>query len=122
VATPAAAVPARKPQGDEIVVDGLDDSAWGSPSSPTDPPHEELPTTFDPSLHGAAAVPAARVVKQYKLLTPRDRYFEGKFDLARLEEALNHFARDGWAVRGMATPHVMGFQGEKEELVVLLER
>lgn len=110
-------------RGDEIVVDGLDDGAWATATAAGASPRVEPPASvaatqdFQP-IRG----PDPGTIKQYKLLTPRDRYFEGKFDLARLEEALNHFARDGWVVRGMATPHVVGFQGEKEELVILLER
>ena len=57
------------------------------------------------------------------MLTQKDRWFEGKFELAKLEEALNHYARQGWSVRAMATPLVTGFSGgPREEIVVLLER
>ena len=49
--------------------------------------------------------------------------FEGKFDLARLEEALNHYARQGWVARSMIIPHLKAFTGVLEEvIVVLLER
>ncbi len=113
----------RQPQGDEIVVEGLDDAAWASaPSTEQSHPHDESPATFDPHVQGVATVDSTRTAKQYKVLTPRDRYFEGKFDLARLEDALNHFAREGWVVKGVATPHVVSFHGEKEELVIFLER
>ena len=86
----------------------------------------------------AAAVEPARVPKrdrpssppsragqgrEYKLLTPRDKIFDGKFDLARLEEALNHYGRQGWTVKSMSTPHVKNFAGVLEEMiVVVLER
>ena len=61
--------------------------------------------------------------REYKLLTSRDKYFEGKFDLPRLEEALNHYGRKGWTVKAMSTPHLKGFSGALEEtIVVLLER
>ncbi len=70
-----------------------------------------------------APEPAETPRRHYKVLTQKDRYFEGKFDLARLEEALNHYAGEGWVVRAMATPHVTGFSGgPREEIVVLLER
>ena len=62
-------------------------------------------------------------VKEYKLLTQKDKWFEGKFDLPRLEEAINHYAHRGWKVRAMTTAQVAGFSGGvKEELVVLMER
>ena len=48
---------------------------------------------------------------EYKVLTAKDKYFDGKFDLTRLEEALNHFGRQGWTSRSMSTPHVKGFTG-----------
>ena len=57
------------------------------------------------------------------MLTQKDRFFEGKFELSRLETALNHYAAQGWVVRAMATPLVTGFSGgPREEIVVLLER
>ncbi len=49
--------------------------------------------------------------------------FEGKFDVARLEETLNHFARQGWVVKAMSNSHLKDFGGgTKEEVIVLLER
>ena len=119
---------------DGIAVSGLDDSAWSAaPAVAVAPPpvavpapvtdHDEAASSFSaaPIEPPAAALVAAAT--QYKLLTQKDKWFEGKFDLARLEEALNHYAHQGWVVRSMATPHVMGFSGGmKEEIVVLLER
>ena len=73
----------------------------------------------------ALSIPASRSpeAREYKVLTAKDKFFDGKFDLARLEEALNHFGRQGWTVKSMSTPHVKGFSGALEEtIVVLLER
>jgi hypothetical protein len=82
---------------------------------------ELAPSVFTPAHHEGEH--ADGPVKQYKLLTQKDKWFDGKFDLGKLEEALNHYARQGWVVRAMSTPHVMGFTGvTKEEIVVLLER
>jgi hypothetical protein len=82
---------------------------------------ELAPAVFTPAHHEAEHPDGP--VKQYKLLTQKDKWFDGKFDLGKLEEALNHYARQGWVVRAMSTPHVMGFTGvTKEEIVVLLER
>jgi hypothetical protein len=40
-----------------------------------------------------------------------------------MEDAINQLAHQGWAARGMITPHLKGFTGTLEEvIVVLLER
>jgi len=111
---------------DLIEVDGLDEAAWSSAPVAT----EEHDTDQDhpehhagESDHAFSAHPEGHAIKQYRLLTPKDKYFEGKFDLDRLEQALNHFARQGWVLKGMATPLVAGFSGgDKEILVIVLER
>lgn len=124
-----AAVPARPGAvhkvADGIEVDGLDANAWTAGGGAV-PETKELPSG-DAHVSAPHAVPHAgprpNGTKEYKLLTPRDKCFEGKFSLERLEEALNSFALQGWAVKSMVTPHVVGFSGTaKEELVVLLER
>jgi hypothetical protein len=62
-------------------------------------------------------------LKEYKVLTSKDKIFDGKFDLGRLEEALNHFAREGWIVKAMSNPQVKNFTGGmQEEIVIILER
>ncbi len=109
-----------------IAVDGLDASAWAVAS---DHPPEIL------KGEGEAAAPEAgdaahsfephdaSGLKEYKVLCSRDKLFEGKFDVQRLEEALNYFSKQGWIVKGMSTPHLKDFGGGmKEELVILLER
>ena len=46
-----------------------------------------------------------------------------QIDLARLEDALNHYARLGWTAKAMSIPHFKGYSGAMEEMiVVLLER
>jgi hypothetical protein len=113
--------------GDSIEVDGLDPSIWASTAAvgvavavaPEAPPREHR----EPSPAFTASPPDGGPARQYKVLTQKDRFFEGKFELPRLEDALNHYARQGWVVRAMATPHVTGFSGgPREEIVVLLER
>ena len=59
---------------------------------------------------------------QYKVLTQRDKWFGGKFDAERLEQALNFLAQQGWVVRSMVAGTIGGISGNREELVVLLER
>ena len=123
---PAAVVSSQAARGASIDVDGLDASNWSATSVATvevEHHHEQ-----DHEADGFTASPQApphveAQPRQYKVLCQKDKFFEGKFDLARLEDALNHYARQGWAVRAMSTPHVMGFSGgPREEIVVLLER
>lgn len=60
--------------------------------------------------------------QRYKVITQRDRFFAGKFDPDRLEDAINAYAGDGWRVCGMATTLYMTLAGKREEVVVLMER
>ena len=121
-----AAAPAASGHGDVIAVEGLDDSSWSTTADDhSAPAHEAAMTAFVPheeDAHVSAPEPHHGAVKQYKILTPKDKVFENRFDLARLEEVLNRFAKDGWCVRSMATPQLASFTGEKEEFVILLER
>ncbi|MFO0909408.1 MAG: hypothetical protein U0794_13830 [Isosphaeraceae bacterium] len=120
VAARVATAVGRRGDDDTIQVEGLDDSAWATTTvAPVEhePEHEHEAASgaFDPHHETGDH-------KHYKLVTPKDKYFEGKFELDKLEEYLNLLARQGWVVRGMATPHVNIFGSEKEQLVVLLER
>ena len=117
-----ASAPAQAERGDTIAVDGLDDAEWTSApaAAALEMPHEDAPPAFtaahEPHHEGQAG-------KEYKVLTSKDKFFNNKFEIGLLEPALNHYARLGWVVRSMATPHVTGFSGgPREELVVLLER
>jgi hypothetical protein len=126
-AFPAAVVEA--PGG--IEVEGLDASSW---SLSTDvgvalkaeaqaEPTADAESRAEPSSAFVPAGPAPGGAREYKLLTPKDKFFDGKFELPRLEEALNHYARQGWSVKAVSTPHVKGFSGALEEwITVLLER
>ena len=122
---PAARTAAPVHQG--IAVEGLDAEAWSlAPESSTQIP------AFAPTEHPAeppAASPSRSSVhhdgpfKEYKLLTSRDKSFEGRFDIARLEVVLNQLARQGWTAKSICLPHLKNFQGAmQEEVVVLLER
>lgn len=129
VPTPGPVAPAH----DGIAVEGLDASAWSlAPDQSSlfkavaNPEHTgDAPAA--PAAHAASAesftVQHGGPIKEYKLLTSRDKLFEGKFDLARLEETLNNLARQGWIAKSMCLPHLKNFQGAmQEEVVVLLER
>jgi hypothetical protein len=62
-------------------------------------------------------------VKQYKVLTQKDKWFSGKFDPQKLEEALNAYAEQGWIVKATATASIPGFMStSRDELIVILER
>jgi hypothetical protein len=110
-----------------IEVEGLDASSWALPTETANAlklegehPAETIPASSS-SFAPAASAPAGP--REYKLLTSRDKAFEGRFDLPRLEEALNQYARQGWVAKAMSTPHLKGFTGALEEVVVvLLER
>lgn len=111
-----------------IAVEGLDASAWsasGDHSGELVRPVAETSSATaeqnDSSSNFVAHEPKAR--KEYKIICSRDKLFDGKFDIVRLEEAINFFARDGWVVKSMCTPHLKMFsETAKEEVVVLLER
>ena len=110
-----------------IEVEGLDASSWSLSTEVVVGLKAVATAEPDPPVDGGTAFVAAEsgpaATREYKLLTPKDKIFEGKFDLPRLEEALNHFGRQGWAVKTMSTPHLKGFSGALEEtIVVLLER
>ncbi len=61
-------------------------------------------------------------MKQYKVLTQKDKWFSGKFDPARLEEALNSYAEQGWRLVSCATADIPGFGGSRQEFIAVLER
>jgi hypothetical protein len=60
--------------------------------------------------------------KQYKVLTQKDKWFSGKFDPEKLEQALNSYASQGWRLRGVATASIPGLGGAREEMVFVMER
>ncbi len=116
---------AHTPEG--IQVEGLDASTWSLSTETGSTLQAEARPDPGPGQHDSSAhvegSSAPRAVPQYKLLTSKDKYFDGKFDLTRLEEALNHFAKQGWTVKSMTLPHIKGYGGVTEEtVVVLLER
>jgi hypothetical protein len=60
--------------------------------------------------------------REYKVLSQKDKWFSGKFDPAQLEAALNSYAKQGWRVIAVTTASIPGFGGNREELIVVLER
>jgi hypothetical protein len=61
-------------------------------------------------------------MKEYKVMTQKDRFFAGKFDPEKLESAINSYASQGWEVKAVATASIPSFGGSREEMIVVLER
>jgi hypothetical protein len=61
-------------------------------------------------------------MKEYKVLTQKDRFFGGKFDPEKLEKAINSYASEGWAVISIASASIPSLTGTREEMIVVMER
>ena len=61
-------------------------------------------------------------VKEYKVLTQKDKWFSGKFDPSKLEQALNAYAQQGWTLVTCAAADIAGFGTTRQEFVAVLER
>ncbi|NDC75089.1 DUF4177 domain-containing protein [bacterium] len=62
-------------------------------------------------------------MKEYKVLTQKDKWFSGKFDPEKLEQAINAYAAQGWRVAAASTATFPGIlSGNREEMVVIMER
>jgi len=61
-------------------------------------------------------------MKEYLVLTMKDRWFSGKFDPVKLQEALNAYAQQGWVLKSTATADIPGFGGARQEFIAILER
>ena len=62
-------------------------------------------------------------MKEYKVLTQKDKWFSGKFDPMKLEAALNAYAQQGWRLASCATADFpSGFGGARQEFIAVLER
>lgn len=61
-------------------------------------------------------------MKEYKVLTQKDKWFSGKFDPVILEQAINSYAQQGWVVKAAVTAQIPGFGGAREECLIILER
>lgn len=124
-AAPQPAPPSTTLEG--IVVEGLDD-AWATPSAPDPAAPVSVPTAAaavepPPAPRPLPTPPRGGPFREYRLLSSRDKIFEGKFDLPRMEEIINQMALEGWVAKTMCLPHTKNFQGVvQEEVVVLLER
>lgn len=62
-------------------------------------------------------------MKQYKVLSQKDKWFSGKFDPQRLENAINAYAQQGWIVKAAFTAEIPGIMSHsREEAIIVLER
>ena len=61
-------------------------------------------------------------LREYKVITQKDKWFSGKFDPEKVEGILNSYAKQGWSFKGVATASIPGFGGQREEIVIILER
>ena len=62
-------------------------------------------------------------MKEYKVLSQKDKWFSGKFDPAALETALNSYAKQGWYVVAAFSADIPAlFGGARQEAVIVLER
>ena len=52
----------------------------------------------------------------------KGRFFSGKFDPAKLEEMLNSYAGEGWALKAVTTAEIPGAFGSREEIIFIIER
>lgn len=61
-------------------------------------------------------------MKTYKVMTQKDRFFGGKFNPEKVEEALNSLASEGWSLVGVASAEFPTLTGGRQELVLFLEK
>ena len=62
-------------------------------------------------------------MKEYKVLTQKDKWFSGKFDPQKLEQAINSYAQQGWVVKAAFSAEIPGFlSANREESIIILER
>ena len=62
-------------------------------------------------------------MKEYKVLTQKDKWFSGNFDPALLESALNSYAKQGWVVSAAFSADIPAFfGGARQEAIIILER
>ena len=62
-------------------------------------------------------------MKEYKILSQKDKWFSGKFDPLALESAINSYSQQGWVVKAAFTAEIPGIMGHaREEAIIILER
>ena len=61
-------------------------------------------------------------MKEYKVLSQKDKWFSGKFNPQALESAINAYAEQGWRLVACATAEIPGFGGNRQEFIGIMER
>lgn len=61
-------------------------------------------------------------MKEYKVMSQKDKWFSSKFDPEALEKGLNAYAAQGWRVVSIASASIPGITGTRDEMVVVFER
>ena len=61
-------------------------------------------------------------MKKYKVLSQKDKWFSGKFDPQKLEDALNSYGDQGWVLKAAATADIASFGGNRQEFIAIMER
>ena len=62
-------------------------------------------------------------MKEYKVLSQKDKWFSSKFDPQKLEEAINAYAKQGWVLKSAFSADIPGvFGGTRNEAIIVLER
>lgn len=61
-------------------------------------------------------------MKEYKVLSQKDKWSSSKFNPAALEAALNAYAEQGWKVVASVSGDFPGAFGSRNEIIVILER
>jgi len=92
--------------------------------SPAKPPVPLPAPRLPPKLKMPMAPPPPKKtarMKEYKVLTQRDKAFAGEFTLEKLEPAINSYAAQGWQVVSVSTLRLPGGPGAtREEPIVIL--
>lgn len=61
-------------------------------------------------------------MKEYMVLTQKDKWFSGKFDPQKLQDALNAYAQQGWRLVSCATADIPALGGPRQEFIAVMER
>ncbi|MCF7930796.1 MAG: DUF4177 domain-containing protein [Acholeplasmataceae bacterium] len=61
-------------------------------------------------------------MKEYKVLTQKDKWFSGKFDPQKLEDALNAYSEQGWELVTCATADIPALGIARQEFVAVMVR
>ena len=86
------------------------------PPPPRIPPKLKMPAPPGPPKKAAR-------MREYKVLTQRDKAFGGEFSLEKLEPAINAYAAQGWLVVSVTKIAVPAGSGTaREELIVVMGR